>query len=116
MSEMSEYFSLMHHLNMEFNQECSVGKDIVQEKTFFALQNSFNCWSEVTGNNIKHIDKHFSKFFDYWSCELGNLKEVKFFIIFQMVKTRNIVASEYYKHKKELSDKKAMIIKAETPE
>lgn len=37
MSDLSEYFSLMHQLNSEFNQNCPVGKDKVQEKTFFSL-------------------------------------------------------------------------------
>lgn len=76
MKELGEYFSLMHQLNMEFNSGCQVGKDVVQEKIFFSLQNSFNCWSEVTNNHIKNVEKHFSMFFDYWSKELESLKEV----------------------------------------
>ena len=41
---MGDLFTNLHQLNMDFNAKADFGKDVVQEKLFFSLQNAFICW------------------------------------------------------------------------
>jgi hypothetical protein len=76
MGELGDCFSNLHQINVDFNQKCPFGKDVVQEKIYFCLQNSFTCWSEVTNNQLKHVDLHMNKYFDYHLAEMEQIKDV----------------------------------------
>lgn len=76
MNSLADCFSNMHQLNLDFNQRSTFGKNIVQEKIFFTLRNTFACWAEITSNQIENIDLRFNKFFNYWNSETQVLKEV----------------------------------------
>ncbi len=44
LQEMGDLCTSLHQLNQDFNARSEFGKDIVQEKVFFSLQNAFVCW------------------------------------------------------------------------
>jgi hypothetical protein len=74
--EIGDLCTSLHNLNMDFNQKSEFGKDVIQEKVFFALQNSFVCWSDVFDSQIKHFNTNVHKFFEYWKLELETVREV----------------------------------------
>ena len=44
---MGDLFTHLHQLNMDFNTKADFGKDVIQEKVFFSLQNAFICWGSL---------------------------------------------------------------------
>ena len=77
MAEIGNVFSLLHQINLDFNQKSNFGKDEVKEKLYFCLQNSFSCWSEVTHSQLKYIDLHLNRYFEYHNAETSQMSEVK---------------------------------------
>lgn len=81
LNKLSDTFADLHQLNMDFNHRCQFGKNIVQEKVFFSLHNSFVCLENVLAAQSSLHERHFTNFFNYWSEETIQLKEVNFLII-----------------------------------
>lgn len=108
MAQLGQAFSQLHQITSDFNMKSQYGKNEVQEKIYFSLQNCFNHWSEKTVRVVKSIDTNFIDNLEWTRAELEVMKD--------LVKERNTVCTEYYKSKLQLKDKKDYILKTQKRE
>jgi hypothetical protein len=78
MACLGQAFAKLHSLSSDFNVNCEYGKNDVQERIYFSLQNCFNHWSEKTVRVVNSMEENFIGWMDYNKSELEAVKEVRF--------------------------------------
>ena len=76
MACLGQAFSQLHQYTGDFNLKHPYGKNEVQEKIFFSLQNSFNHWSEKTVRVVKTMQTTLLANIEWSKSEFDVIKEV----------------------------------------